>query len=431
MNMTRNFGFFLLSFLFIGCGANDDPINEVIKKDSIIIPSPIIEYGFVLDSFQVKRDTEQDNWTMSHMFAPYGISQWDINVAAERAADSLVGLRYVKEGTPFIILSAIGDTSETAEYVIYPQNIVDFVVFYFRDSVYVEKRSKPNEVNEQMLSGEIIKNSNLTFALDQQLNDINMTGEMAEYMAGVFAWAIDFFRLHPGDEFKVIYNEKSVEGTPFAIGGISSVWFKHQGREFYAFQYALDSAGSQIGFFNEEGKEMRRPFLMAPVKYSRISSGFSGRRFHPIQKRWKAHLGTDYAASKGTPIVSTANGTVIAASYNSGNGNYVKVKHNETYTTQYLHMTGFAGGIRKGVYVEQGQTIGYVGSTGLATGPHVCYRFWKNGKQIDHRAEKFPSSIPMVDSLLPSYMEFIQPIRKRIDSMPITPYVADKVDPKQ
>ena len=425
MNMTRNFGFFLISLLFVGCGANDEAINKATKKDSSKISPPNTEYGFDLESFQVKRDTVKANWTMSHMFAPYGISQLDINIASERAADSLVGLKYVKEGTSFIILSALGDTSQKAEYIIYPQNIVDFVVFDFRDSVRVEKRSKPNEVKEQMLSGEIIKNSNLTFALDQQLKDINMTGEMAEYMAGVFAWSIDFFRLYPGDEFKVIYNEKSVEGIPYGIDGINSIWFKHQGREFYAFRYALDTEGKKMGFFNEDGKEMRRPFLMAPVKYSRISSGYSGRRFHPVQKRWKAHLGTDYAAPKGTPIVSTADGTVIAASYNSGNGNYVKIKHNQTYSTQYLHMSGFAQGIRTGVYVEQGQTIGYVGSTGLATGPHVCYRFWKNGKQINHRAEKVPSSIPIDDSLLPSYMKFIEPIREKMDAMPITPYIGE------
>ena len=425
MNMMRNFVFFLISLLFVGCGANDKDINKAIKKDSRKISPSNTEYGFNLESFQVKRDTVKANWTMSHMFAPYGISQLAINIAAEKAADSLVGLRYVKEGTPFIILSALGDTSQNAKYIIYPQNIVDFVVFDFRDSVRVEKRSKPNEVKEQILSGEIIKNSNLTFALDQQLKDINMTGELAEYMAGVFAWSIDFFRLYPGDEFKVIYNEKSVEGIPYGIDGISSIWFKHQGREFYAFRYALDAEGKKMGFFNEDGKEMRRPFLMAPVKYSRISSGYSGRRFHPVQKRWKAHLGTDYAAPTGTPIVSTADGTVIAASYNSGNGNYVKIKHNKTYSTQYLHMSGFAKGIRKGVFVEQGQTIGYVGSTGLATGPHVCYRFWKNGKQINHRAEKVPSSIPMDDSLLPSYMKFIQPIRAKMDAMPITPYIEE------
>lgn len=428
MYKLLSFSLFVFLFTLFSCGGNSESSDNIIEeKDSIILPPPIIEYGFTLDSFLVIRDTVQDNWTMSHMFAPYDVSQWEINQAAEFAADSLVGLRYVKEGTPFIILCEMGDTSETAQYCIYPKNIVDYVIFDFSDSVVVTKESKPNEVAEQILSGEIIQNSNLTFALDQQLKDINMTGEMAEYIAGVFAWSIDFFRLHPGDEFKVIYNEKSVEGTPYSVGGITSAWFKHQGHEFYAFQYALDSTGTQIGFFNEEGKEMRRPFLMAPVKYSRISSGFSNRRFHPVQQRWKSHLGTDYAAPKGTPIMSTANGVVIAASYTGGNGNYVKIQHDKTYTTQYLHMTGFAEGIRKGVFVEQGQTIGYVGSTGLATGPHVCYRFWKNGKQIDHRAEKFPTSIPMVDSLLPSYLEYIQPIKARIDSMPITPYLIQEM----
>jgi murein DD-endopeptidase MepM/ murein hydrolase activator NlpD len=415
----------IIVFLAFSCGDNQTSEEQVIIQDTVLPPPPVVEYGFTLDSFQVIRDTIEDNWTMSHMFAPYGVSQWHINIAAEKAADSLIGLRYVKEGDPFLILAEIGDTAKNVQYCVYPKNRVEYVIFDFTDSVFVEKKAKPHEETERMISGEIVQNSNLTFALDQQLKDINMTGEMAEYVAGVFAWTIDFFRLYPGDEFKVVYTEKSVDGEPYAIGGISSAWFKHQGHEFYAFKYSLDSTGTKIGFFNEEGKEMRRPFLMAPVQFSRISSGFSGRRFHPVHKRWKAHLGTDYAAPHGTPIWATANGTVIAASYTSGNGNYVKIKHDETYTTQYLHMSGFASGIKKGVFVEQGQVIGYVGSTGLATGPHVCYRFWKNGKQINHRAEKFPSSVPMEDSLLPDYMQYIQPIRARIDSMPVTPYIVD------
>ena len=414
---------YLLFFVLIGCRGNQEVENEEIVEE-IVIPEANIEYGFVLDSFNVVRDTVQPAWTMSHMFQGYGLSQFQINTAAERAADSLVGLRYIKEGTPFIILQTLGDTSKNIQYCIYPKNVVDYVVFDFtQDSILVEKRQKPFEIKEQLISGEIIQNSNLTFAIDQQLKDINMTGEMAEYIAGTFAWTIDFFRLHPGDEFKVIYQEKSLEGEPYGVGGIDYAWFKHQGHEHYGFRYALDSV--KVGFFDESGKEMKRPFLMAPVKYSRISSGFSGRRFHPVQKRWKAHLGTDYAAPKGTPIMATADGYVIAASYSGGNGNYVKIKHDEVYTTQYLHMTGFAPGIKKGVHVMQGQTIGYVGSTGLATGPHVCYRFWKNGKQIDHRAEKFPPSIPMPDSILPDYLKFIEPIRARLDSMPITPYIVE------
>ena len=372
----------LIGILFgvTACGG-EAKVQDEDELEEVVIPEPILEYGFVLDSFQVVRDTVQPSWTMSHMFQGYGLTQYEINIAAEKAADSLVGLRYIKEGTPYIMLCGLNDTAQNVQYCIYPKNVVDFIVFDFtQDSIIVEKREKESSIEERIVSGEIIKNSNLTFALDQQLKDINMTGEMAEYIAGVFAWTIDFFRLHPGDEFKVIYTEKSVEGTPYGIGEITSAWFNHQGSEYYGFKYAIDSAENKIGFFDEKGKEMKRPFLMAPVKYSRISSGFTMKRFHPVQKRWKSHLGTDYAAPRGTPIIATADGYVIAASYTGGNGNYVKIRHDEVYTTQYLHMTGFADGIKKGVRVNQGQVIGYVGSTGLATGPHVCYRFWKKRK---------------------------------------------------
>lgn len=409
-----------LAFQMVACGESEEVTEEVEVEP---IPEPVIEYGFVLDSFRVVRDTVQPGWTMSHMFQGYGLTQFKINTAADLAADSAVGLRYIKEGTGYIMLCDLKDTAANIKYCIYPKNVVEFVVFDFtKDSIIVEKREKESAITEKMLSGEIIKNSNLTFAIDQQLKDINMTGEMAEYIAGVFAWTIDFFRLHPGDEFKVIYSEKSVEGKPYSVGGINYAWFKHQGHEYYGFRYAIDSTNEKVGFFDENGKQMKRPFLMAPVQYSRISSGFTQKRFHPVQKRWKAHLGTDYAAPKGTPIMATADGYVIAASYTSGNGNYVKIQHDDVYATQYLHMTGFAAGIKKGVHVTQGQTIGYVGSTGLATGPHVCYRFWKNGVQIDHRAEKFPPSVPMPDSLLPNYLEYIVPIKARLDSLPVTPY---------
>ncbi|MBL7899423.1 MAG: peptidoglycan DD-metalloendopeptidase family protein, partial [Crocinitomicaceae bacterium] len=392
MRLYFSLAVFAALLSFFSCGGNAE--SDSGEKDSVVVKEPVIEYGFNLDSFQVIRDTVQPEWTMSHMFSKYGISQVNINLAAELAADSLVGLKYVKEGVPFMVLAQIGDTSKKAMYCIYPKNVVEFVVFDFRnDSVVVTKKEKETSTTEKILSGEIVKNSNLTFALDQQMKDINMTGEMAEFIAGVFAWTIDFFKLHPGDEFKVVYNEKSVEGTPYSVGDIKAAWFKHQGKEFFAFRYVIDSANKQIGYFDTAGKEMKRPFLMAPVKYSRISSGFTMKRFHPVQKKWKAHLGTDYAAPHGTPIMATADGTVIAATYAGGNGNYVKIHHNETYETQYLHMSGFAPGIKKGVYVKQGDIIGYVGSTGLATGPHVCYRFWKNGQQIDHRAEKFPESV--------------------------------------
>jgi len=420
------FIFLSLILLFISCESNQNKVIDTnvnnIKIDSTKLQiEPKIEYGFDLNSYQVIRDTVKANWTLSHILSPYSVSQVDINVVANLAADSLVGLKYVSKNKPFIILAEIGDTSQVAKYCIYPKNLVDYIVFDFNDTLKVTKYQKPNKTSQQMLSGEIVKNSNLTFAINQQLKNANMTGEMAEHVASLFAWTIDFFKLHPNDEFKIIYDEKSVEGTPFSVSDVKYAYFKHQGHVYYSFRYMLDSAENKFGYFDENGKEMKRPFLMAPVKYSRISSGFSGRRFHPVQKRWKAHLGTDYAAPTGTPIMSTADGYVIASGYTRGNGNYVKVKHNDTYSTQYLHMSKRAA--TKGQHVKQGDIIGYVGSTGLATGPHVCYRFWKNGKQINHRAEKFPSSTPMVDSLLPNYLEFIKPIKAKLDSLPITKYV--------
>jgi murein DD-endopeptidase MepM/ murein hydrolase activator NlpD len=148
---------------------------------------------------------------------------------------------------------------------------------------------------------------------------------------------------------------------------------------------------------------MKRAFLKAPVKFSRISSRYSNRRFHPVLKRYKGHYGTDYAAPHGTPIVAVANGVVTATSYTKNNGNYVKLRHDDVYETQYLHMQRFARGIRPGVHVSQGDVIGYVGATGLATGPHVCFRFWKNGRQVDHLRENLPPPEPMPDEDIPAF----------------------------
>ena len=160
---------------------------------------------------------------------------------------------------------------------------------------------------------------------------------------------------------------------------------------------------------------MKQAFLKAPVKYSRISSVYSPKRFHPVQKRWKAHLGTDYAAPRGTPIYATADGTVIASKFKKYNGHYVKIKHNGVYSTQYLHMSKRA--VRNGEYVLQGQVIGYVGSTGLATGPHVCYRFWKNGKQVDANKQDLPKAKPIGSKYLEDYLEFIVPFRETLKNI--------------
>ncbi|NQY67661.1 MAG: peptidoglycan DD-metalloendopeptidase family protein, partial [Flavobacteriales bacterium] len=252
-------------------------------------------------------------------------------------------------------------------------------------------------------------------SLYQTLVNAGASGMLSSDMADLFAWTIDFYRLQKGDKFKVIYFEQFVEGKSVGIDHIESALFEHAKKEIYAIPFVQNDIPE---FFDLKANGLRRTFLKAPLKFSRISSRYSGRRFHPVQKRYKAHLGTDYAAPKGTPIMATADGVITDARYKKYNGNYVKVKHNGTYTTQYLHMTKIKTGIKPGVRVRQGDIIGFVGSTGLATGPHVCYRFWKNGKQVDPYKQKLPPSNPVSKDNMPAFEKIRDSIKSELDAIP-------------
>ena len=239
---------------------------------------------------------------------------------------------------------------------------------------------------------------------------------MAPKLAGVYAYSIDFFRIQKEDKFAVTLYEKFIEDSIYVgIDHIESTYFQHKGKDFYAFPYKLKEDQKESSYYDEEGKALKSMFLKAPLDYYRISSRFSPRRFHPVQGRWKAHNGTDYAAPHGTPIKATASGTVERTGYTAGNGNYVKIRHNSTYSTQYLHMSKIL--VRNGQYVTQGQTIGLVGSTGLATGPHVCYRFWKNGVQVDPLRLQLPNAEPMDEADRKKYVEYIKPFKQELDSI--------------
>jgi murein DD-endopeptidase MepM/ murein hydrolase activator NlpD len=235
-------------------------------------------------------------------------------------------------------------------------------------------------------------------------------------LSSIYAWTIDFFRIQKGDHFKIVYEEKFVENEFIGIGRVYAALFNHANEDFYAFYFEEEE--NYGDYFDDEGAALRKAFLRAPLNYSRISSSYSKRRKHPVTGRIKAHLGTDYAAPTGTPILSTANGTVTEARYKRNNGNYVKVRHNSTYSTQYLHMSKIKSGIRPGVYVKQGEVIGYVGSTGLATGPHVCYRFWKNGRQVDPYKQKLPPSKPVKKENLEAYTMLKDSMMNIIQSIP-------------
>jgi murein DD-endopeptidase MepM/ murein hydrolase activator NlpD len=239
--------------------------------------------------------------------------------------------------------------------------------------------------------------------------------EFAYDLAEVFKWQIDFYKVQKGDKFKVVFEEIRVEDRAVGTGKIIGALFNHNGEDFYA--VAFDQ-GNGTEYFDSNGKNLQKAFLKAPLKFSRISSKFSMNRFHPVQKRYKAHLGTDYAAPKGTPIQTVGDGVVLEAKYNAGNGNYVKIRHDETYTTQYLHMSRIASGMKKGKRVSQGETIGYVGSTGLASGPHLCFRFWKNGVQIDALKVKIPPTEPVKEDYKVAFDSVKQRMITTLDSIP-------------
>jgi murein DD-endopeptidase MepM/ murein hydrolase activator NlpD len=279
------------------------------------------------------------------------------------------------------------DSIMQAKALVYEPNAIDYVIFRFeQDSLSVDIRQREVLTVEKSITGIIRSN------LSETIEELGISHELTNKFVDIFGWQVDFQRLQKGDKFKLIYREQQVEGIPVGITQIDGIYFEHFGNPYYAFPF---DQGDGIDYFDENGKSMRKALLKYPIEFTRISSRYTKNRFHPVQKRWKAHLGTDFAAPSGTPIRTVGDGVVLEALYKSNNGNYVKIRHNATYTTQYLHMSRIAGGIRPGMRVRQGQTIGFVGSTGLATGPHLCYRFWKNGVQVDALRADLPPSEPV------------------------------------
>ncbi|HOI31047.1 MAG TPA: peptidoglycan DD-metalloendopeptidase family protein [Melioribacteraceae bacterium] len=375
----------IIAALFLtGCSS-----EEVERKEN---PVNYNSFGLAVDSLIEVHGTIGGGETLGEILLPHGLSDKQIFEIAEEAR-GIFPVRNFKAGDEYYIY-AEWDTTETVHYFVYIRNPIEYVVFDLRDSIKVYHGRKEVEIRERAFAS-TIKNS-----LWQTLESNSVDPEVAVKLSEIYAWQIDFFRIMANDSLKVVFQELYVDEKPTGVGKILTASFRHRNEDFYAFRFEKND---EAEYYDEKGNSLRKAFLKAPLKFSRISSRFSSRRFHPVLGRYKAHLGTDYAAPTGTPIMTVGDGVVIEAGYTGGNGNYVKVRHNSTYTTQYLHMSKFAKGIRSGVAVKQGQIIGYVGSTGLATGPHVCFRFWKNGRQVDALREKLPSSNPVAKEDLPQF----------------------------
>lgn len=391
-------------FLFMN-RFDETPINSADNSDTleVIKAKPKnIEFGLTLDSFVVTKAKIKPNEFLANILLPHHIDYITIDALAKKSK-TIFDVRKMVAGKNYTILAS-KDSLKKAQFFIYQPNAISYIVYDLRDSVSIYRGEKEVSIEEKSASG--IINSSLYLSLQES----KASPALAVRLSEVFAWSIDFYRIQKGDWFKVIYEEKFVEGESIGIGEIKAVEFNHYDRAYYAFHFAQ---GEKDDYFDEEANSLRKAFLKSPLKFSRLSSRFTMKRFHPVQKRWKAHLGTDYAAPRGTPIMSTGDGIVIESKKKRANGNYVKVKHNSVYTTQYLHMN--KRNARVGQHVKQGDIIGYVGSTGLATGPHVCYRFWKNGQQVDHLRQDFPSAEPVLEEFKDEFNLFLNEFKAKLD----------------
>ena len=397
---------FILLILLYSCHS---VVKQTPKKqdvDSLVYedPEPKLLFGIPIDSSKVIERKIKRNQTLSAILQSFGVSDAKIYAIAQ-ASKNIYDLRKLIIGKKYFIIHKL-DTTRTVEYFIFEPNMQSFVVFSLGDSVYTHVYQKKIDLTQRSIA------ANIHSSLYETVIDVGAPRVLVSKLIDILAWQVDFFRIQEGDKFKVIYEEESIEGTPIGIKQITGVYFEHFNKIFYGFRYVVDQREE---YFDEEGNSLRKTFLRAPLNYRRISSRYSGRRYHPIQKRFKAHLGTDYAASVGTPVHSVGEGIVVEAKYGRYNGNYVKIKHNSTYSTQYLHMQKIKRGIRPGVEVEQGQTIGFVGSTGLATGPHLCFRFWKNNKQVDALKVDLPPSDPINPNALKDFLHEKNRIIKKLE----------------
>lgn len=396
-------GFAALMGLMVSCGEK----SEGLENEQL--PDPIVEeYGLILNDFEVVRDTVMTGDTFGGILSNHGVSQAKIYEVATTFRE-VFDVRKIGIGRPYVLLKSKDSLAQTQVFV-YEKNKIEYAVIDFRDSLKVYHEKKPVTLIEKTASGVI------TSSLAETLSAQDLPPYLAEAMSDIYAWTINFFQLQKGDYFKIVYDERIIsDSIPGGVAKIKAVYFSHKGEPFYAFRFLPENEeGAVPDFYDEESNNLRRAFLKAPVKFSRISSRYNlKRRIAHYGYKVRPHKGTDFAAPVGTPILATADGVVTKAERRGGNGIYVKIRHNATYETQYLHMKKY--NVKKGQRVRQGDVIGWVGMTGNTSGPHVCYRFWKNGRQVDPFKTDLPKAEPMPGKYKSEFSALMLPLKDKLD----------------
>jgi len=411
--MNKFWGILFITAAFLSCKEKSPSLLNDEENDSnkaigvTVVEKPLLKFGFDLADFTMKEDTIRYGDSFGELMLKNKVDYPKIAKISQDFKDTF-DVRRIRVGKPYTILKS-KDTTETAQVFIYENDPINYTVVDFRDSVSAYRNKRKVKYVEREVSGVI--ETSLSDAILEQGIDYAITHNLAN----VYAWTIDFTMLQKHDKFKVIYKEKYINDSIYAgAEPIEAAYFEHNGKPIYAFAYENDSLKSLVDYFDDEANNLRRTFLRMPVEYGRLSSRYNlKRRIRYYGNRIRPHKGTDYAAPRGTPILATADGTVTESTRKGGNGKYVKIRHNATYSTQYLHMK--KQNVKRGEFVRQGDVIGWIGMTGNTSGPHVCYRFWRNGRQVDPLKEDLPKAEPLAENLQPAYFEYVNPIKDQLD----------------
>ena len=405
-NLLRTGLLGLCVLLLSACGKPAAGEQEYIDEEIVPIR---YEYGLAIDSFRVDTGYVSNGETLGGILNRLGATRQQINQVGTLAREEF-DVRQIRAGKQFLALYATDSAkNEVLQYWVYLPDARTAKVLHLTDSLHVEHLQKPIRIVPRR--AEVVIESSLWNAMAG--NDLPV--ELALELSEIYAWTIDFFGLQQGDSIRVFYDEQYVDSVRWGIGRIYAANFYHGKRwqEAYWFDIAdyQETDTRCRGYFDAEGNSLRKAFLKAPLNYKRISSKFTYARKHPVYKVVRPHTGVDYAAPAGTPVVAIGDGVVIEKGYKGGGGNSVKIRHNSTYTTAYLHLSKYGKDIAVGKRVNQGQVIGYVGSTGASTGPHLDFRVWKGGTPIDPLKMVSPPVEPVPATLRPTFDSVVVALR--------------------
>ena len=397
-------------FFLPGGKSEENGNNTAAAADSTVIAAPIMKYGLPIENYIVKNDTLQPRETLADILYRLGFTAQQVYNLAQ-CPDSIFDVRRMRPGQPYTLLCD-KDSAATPRYFIYEESPKSYITFDLGDNYRATRCTKPVEWRESEVAGRV--NSSLWVAMEES----GASPQLAVLMSHIFGWSIDFFGIQKGDEFRLIYSQEHVEEKPLNNYRILAASFATADTIVYAIPFVQD--GEEL-FYNNNGNSLEGAFLKAPLDFYRITSKFTNSRFHPVLKRYRAHHGVDYAAPTGTPVYAIGSGKVIAKGYQAGGGgNYVKIRHNSTYTTTYMHLSRFAKGLKVGDSVKQKEVIGYVGSTGLSTGPHLDFRVYENGKPINPLTIKSQPKKPISQENKEAFTVVCDSLVKRLSGMALS-----------